>query len=185
MRGIFHINPALRAVGVIGVVTALATGVTFAALTNTTSADDNTITTGSAALRIDTNADAVFHVSENGFDFTGIVPGTPSTDLHTFTLKNLNTSGSVVVNAQIPTPPALPSGVTGADVTFTFTPTVPGGSVVTATWAELTAGDGKQVLAAFPGASTQTFTVKVDIADTVTASSVSIPNFKLVFGVPS
>jgi hypothetical protein len=176
------ISPVVRAVLVIGAVAALVTGVTFAALESEATLTQNTIA-GADALKVNNDpANEVFNQSEQGFDFANVVPGIASSQTENFELQNTSTT-VVNVNVQIPTPPALPTGVTGDDITFTFD-TVPGATPVEATWTELTTGDGVLLFTGLAGTTTQEFTVKVDVAGSVTTDTVSVPAFTLLFGVP-
>lgn len=178
------ISPVVRAVLVIGVVAALVTSVTFAALESEATLTQNTIE-GADALQVnnDPEGNTVFNQTEQGFNFEDIVPGVASSQIENFQLKNTSAT-TVDVNVQIPTPPALPAGVTGDDITFTFD-TVPGSTPVTATWTQLTTGDGVSLFSGLAGNDTvQEFTVKVDVAGSVTTATVSVPNFTLLFGVP-
>ena len=177
------ISPVVRAILVIGAVAALVTGVTFAALESEATLTQNTIA-GEDALQVnnDPEGNATFSQTEQGFNFINIVPGVASSQTENFELRNTSTT-TVDVNVQIPTPPTLPAGVTGEDITFTFE-AVGGGGPVTATWTDLITGDGVLLFTGLVGGTDQEFTVKVDVAGTVTTDSVDIDPFTLLFGVP-
>ena len=104
MVGILKMNPLLRAIGVIGAVAALVTGVTFAALNSTATLTDNTISSGTAGLRVSTD-NTTFSDSEPGFTVTGLIPGTGSTK--TFYLRN-NGDIALDVSARVPVLPGPP-----------------------------------------------------------------------------
>lgn len=191
------INPVARAVLVVGAVTALATGVTFAALQSEATLSQNTIS-ASGALQINNNPeDETFSQSEAGFAFVGIVPGVTSSESHEFELRNVS-NAAVDVNVHIPTAVALPEGVTAEQIKLTFTPVQDGtapmttpedpsepeepAQAITATWAELAAADGKLLATAMAANTTAKWSVKVDITGDV--PSVTIPGFDLLFGVP-
>jgi hypothetical protein len=181
MRSIRHLNPMVRATGVIGAVAILVTGVTFAALNNQASMLDSSVTAESAALRVDNDEDGTFTITEDGLHFTNLVPGTPS-DPETFAVQNVS-SGAVDVHVRIAAEPdALPDGVSPTELTFTFTPS-PSGSTVNATWAELTSENGKLLLADLSADGTQEYNVTVTLANTV-GDAVNITDFDIVLGTP-
>jgi hypothetical protein len=108
----FKISPLARAVGVVGSVTALATGVTFAALSSQATLTDNTISTASASLLVWNGSD--FVSSAPGFTITDLVPGTGVTKTAYFK----NAGGTPVkITAHVPTLPGAPSG-SGGDYGF-------------------------------------------------------------------
>jgi len=83
-----------RAIMVMGGVTALSTGATFAALqSQQATLTGNTISSAIADLRIGTSA-STFSSSRSGFDFKDLVPGGPAmpTDGNNFYLKNYGTA---------------------------------------------------------------------------------------------
>jgi len=106
-RASITFQPFLRAIVVISSVTALATGVTFAALQSQNAVlTGNTISTATADLRIGTSATS-FGASRTGFSFTGVVPGGPAapSDGNMFYLKNYGTPllGLKVAVSSVPT----------------------------------------------------------------------------------
>jgi hypothetical protein len=87
-------GPLLRAAAVLGLVGALVTGVTFAALqSQQATLTGNNIQSATADLRIGTSA-STFDSSRGGFTFKDVVPGGSAmpTDGHTFYLKNYGTA---------------------------------------------------------------------------------------------
>lgn len=117
MSQVLSINPVLRAVGVIGAVAALVTGVTFAALSSSATLTGNTLSTGTASLKIWDGT--VFANTAPGFAVNNIVPGTPSAPRN-FYLQN---AGGVPleVKAQISQPFSV-AGITDyADVDVKIT----------------------------------------------------------------
>lgn len=103
MLSLHKINPMVRAVGTMGAVAALVTGVTFANLTsNTVALSDNTLSTATAKLVIGSTSSCadVTTTSVPGMHFTNLIPGQASSPF-TFCLGN---TGSIPLNitAQIP-----------------------------------------------------------------------------------
>lgn len=87
-------GPLLRAVLVVGVVGAVVTGVTFAALQSQQAAlTGNSIQSATADLRIGTSA-STFDSARSGFNFKDVIPGGQPmpTDGHSFYLKNYGTA---------------------------------------------------------------------------------------------
>jgi predicted ribosomally synthesized peptide with SipW-like signal peptide len=99
-------NPIARAVGVMGVVAALATGVTFAAFSSTATLTDNTISAADANLLV-WDGDS-FESTAPGFTIADLVPGEGSTD-NMFYLQN-NSGGALYVSAHVPDMPDEPEG---------------------------------------------------------------------------
>lgn len=112
MLSIRKINPLARAIGIIGAVMALVTGVTYAALQSQATLTDNTISSATADLQIDnmenngTNPQA-FSDTDTGFAFTGVVPGGSASNSHSFQLKNNGTTPMTIKVGM----PALPTWV--------------------------------------------------------------------------
>lgn len=106
MQRLLTINPLIRAVLVIGAVAALVTGVTFAALTNTATLTQNTISAADASLLV-WDGDS-FESTAPGFTVTDLVPGQGSGD-NFFYLQN-NSPGDLWVYAHVPAEPAAPTG---------------------------------------------------------------------------
>lgn len=87
-------GPLLRAVGVLGAVGVLVTGVTFAALqSQQATLAGNSIQSATAELKVGTSA-STFDVSRTGFSFKDMVPGGPAmpADGFTFYLRNYGTA---------------------------------------------------------------------------------------------
>lgn len=102
----------LRAVSVIGIVTALSGGATYAALQSQATLTNNTIASASANLQVSTDGGSTFGHSKPGFDFTGIVPGGANSGPKQFLLENLG-SADMSLNLSVPTLPTFvvtPSG---------------------------------------------------------------------------
>ncbi len=90
MRGVKG-GPITRAVGVIGIVLALTSGVTFAALqSQNVKLAGNDIQSATANLLIGTNMNALSNSSVVGYSFTNVEPGGPAipTTGNTFYLQN-------------------------------------------------------------------------------------------------
>lgn len=143
---IFNINPLARSVGIFGVVAALATAVTFAALSSQATLSDNTVDSATADLNIWDGA--AFSTTAPGFHVTGLVPGQGSGELPLY-LQNAG-DGNMNVTAHVPTlpgPPAGGYGFSGFDnllVTITGDgPTCPGtsGNLVHTDLLALNSGD--------------------------------------------
>lgn len=101
-----QINPVVRAVAVIASVMALVTGVTFAALQDSVTLQNNTIASANADLLI-WDGDS-FEETAPGFTVTNLIPGDGSNE-YPFYLKN---SGGTALNvsASVPVAPADPGG---------------------------------------------------------------------------
>lgn len=101
-----QINPVVRAVAVIASVMALVTGVTFAALQDSVTLENNTIASANADLLIWNGSS--FQKSAAGFTVTGLVPGQGSAE-NFFYLKN-NGANPLTIKASVPADPAAPDG---------------------------------------------------------------------------
>ena len=126
---ILNISPIVRAVGVIGGVAALVTGVTFANLTsNTVALTPNNITTASAALVIDQANSCVNNspTSTQGFTVTSLAPGASTTKK--FCIKNKGTT-DLSLSATIPE--ALGGSTAAVNTTLGITCTNGGGTFST------------------------------------------------------
>lgn len=181
MQAIKHLNPVVRAVLVIGAVMALVTSVTFAALQNTATLTNNTITSDIEGLLVDSDGDGSFGTTDEGFAFTDVEPG-GSSEFMPFQLKN-DTDESMVVNVQVTGESALPAGVDPSDIKFIFD--LPGGGTddLTATWAEIIPTDGVNLFSDLGAGVTTDLAVKVQIDPSVT-DEVSIAPFNFTFGSP-
>ncbi|MCW1907971.1 MAG: hypothetical protein KIH63_001380 [Candidatus Saccharibacteria bacterium] len=182
------LNPVVRATGIIGATAALVTGVTFAALSSSATLTQNTISSETTDLVIDragagdTDVDPVaFDETDAGFAFTGILPGSVSSQTEAFSLRNLGTV-NLGVKVKIANAGVLPAGVDATDVVFTFESTT-GEPTITPTWADLTSVDGVTLVADMDNnpVASEEFTVKVSLDNSVTGESVSITAFDFVF----
>ncbi len=113
LQSIRQISPVARAILVIGVVAALVTSITFAALQSQATLTNNSISSATAELQVD-NIDngAGFGATDLGYDFVGIVPGGAGSNVGNFQLKN-NGSAPLSVSVEVPVDPVftvLPSG---------------------------------------------------------------------------
>lgn len=90
MPNLANINPMVRAIGVFSAVAVLTSGATFAALQSQATLTDNTISSATAALKIDNLENGVgFDTTDEGFAFTGLVPGAEYDEsVKKFSLKN-------------------------------------------------------------------------------------------------
>jgi predicted ribosomally synthesized peptide with SipW-like signal peptide len=190
MRSIRLVNPVLRAIGVIGIVAGLVTGVTFAALNDKAVLADSTLSTPTANLTI-WDGDS-FESTAPGFTVTDLVPGSGSSE-QLFYLKN-GVGLNLDVTAHVPTAPAEPAGGYGfsgfENVKVKFTNKHSGESVNT-TMAALMAGEvalpgnplpnGAQGDGGTPDAAGN-FGVVFDIdPDAVTGDHAGVGNFNVVF----
>jgi hypothetical protein len=196
-KGVFHVSPVLKSVGVISAVAVLVGGVTFAALQSRATLADNTISSASAGLLVDANDDGQFNEEEQGFAFKDIVPGVTPSEAHAFELQN-NGETNLKIKAAVkyngtsespenqnarhyndPTAPELPDGVEPSDIVFTFTPE--GGAPVSVSWAELSTKKGQKVLDSLAAGETVKMTVQVNIEGDVNASKIDVGSFDIVF----
>ncbi len=177
-----HISPVARAVLVIGAVMALVTSMTFAALQNTATLTNNTITSDIDGLLVDSDGDDSFGTTDEGFAFTNIEPGGTS-DVKQFSLKN-DTDGSLAVNVEITNEEALPAGVDGSDIVFIFD--LPGGDTndLEATWSQLVLEDGVELMGNLASGAEADLAVSVRLDASVT-DEISITPFDFTFGSPS
>lgn len=147
-QSINRISPLARAILVIGAVTALVTGVTFAALQNTATLTNNTINSISSendGLLVDSDNNNTFGKTDQGFAFHNINPG-GSSGFKTFKVKNETGNNNVDVYIQVTGEEPLPAGVDPDDIDFIFD--VPGGDLndVEATWGEIIQTNGVKLL---------------------------------------
>ncbi|MET0779538.1 MAG: hypothetical protein ABWY71_01755 [Candidatus Saccharimonadales bacterium] len=121
MRSIRLVNPVLRAIGVIGIVAGLVTGVTFAALNDQAVLADSSISTPTATLKL-WDGDS-FESQAPGFVVTDLVPGAGSGE-KLFYFQNTGAL-DLTITAHIPNAPAAPAGGYGfsgfENVKVTFT----------------------------------------------------------------
>lgn len=116
MQAIRSFSPLLRAFLVIGAVAALVTSITFANLSDTATMADNQFSTATADLKIWNGA--AYVESTPGFNFTNVVPGTPTSN-HIFWLKN---EGGVPLDVTVVSSDGVETGITNNDgVDFTIT----------------------------------------------------------------
>lgn len=134
MLSLHKINPMVRAVGTMGAVAALVTGVTFANLTsNTVALTNNTLSTATASLVIGSTSDCtdVSTTSVPGMSFTNLIPGQTSAPF-TFCLGN---TGTIPLNVTAQIPQDLSSSsLDPSKVTLNITC---GGGTITKTLADL------------------------------------------------
>ncbi len=180
MRG--HV-PMLRAVGVLGVIGVLVTGVTFSVLqSQQATLTGNTISSASADLRIGTSA-STFSASRTGFSFQDIVPGGPAmpVDGYTFYLKNYGTA-PLAIKAAIGSIPVNASNVDLSKVTISLTRTDGSAQQAqTATLQALVDGGTAMVDPILPSAVAQ-YKLRVSMAaDAFTGTGASISGIDLVF----
>jgi hypothetical protein len=137
MVGILKVSPLLRAIGVIGAVAALVTGITFAALQSQATLTNNTISTASADLLL-WDGDS-FEETAPGFNVTNLLPGTPSAPQE-FYFKN-NGTATLNVTARIPVAPAVTNIGDFGEVDVTLDCQGVGNDPVATTMAALIAGE--------------------------------------------
>ena len=137
MVGVLKMNPLLRAIGVIGVVVALVTSITFAALQSQATLTNNTISTGSADLLL-YDGDS-FEATAPGFNITNLTPGTPSS-AQNFYFRN-NGTITLDISARIPVAPSTTGIGDFAKVDVTIDCQGVGNDPVVTTMAALIAGE--------------------------------------------
>lgn len=111
-RQFSKVSIILRAAGMVGIMTALAGGVTYAALQSQATMTNNTIASATAGLDISTDGGATYGSSAPGLAFTGIVPGGAASANKSFKLRNSGTA-ALNISAIVPTVPTFtvsPSG---------------------------------------------------------------------------
>ncbi len=175
----------MRAVGVMGIVMILVSGVTFAALQSQQAVlSGNTITSASADLKVSLNG-TNFTTSQTGFDFSGVVPGGPAVPAagYVFYLKNSGTTTSQVKVAVSTTPTNLNNiDLTKVSVTILR---YPGGVAQTLTLASLIstyASGGVALTDTLPAGGTNTYHIQASMAaDAFTGSGASLGNIDFVF----
>jgi hypothetical protein len=107
-RKLRQLSPIARAIGVMGAVTVLVTGVTFAALSSTATLSGNTLSAADSNLLVWDQPAGAFESDAPGFNVTDLIPGEGSGE-NFFYLQN-NGDGAVHVSAHVPTAPAEPEG---------------------------------------------------------------------------
>lgn len=185
MRRQSNFKPLMRAVAVMGVVVAIVSGVTFAALQSQQAVlSGSTISTATADLKISLNG-TTFATSSVGFSFSDIIPGgsaVPTTG-NNFYLKNLGTT-SVLTKVAVSSVPTNPNNVDLSKVSIIITRT-PGGSPQTFTLAQLIsnyASGGVQVSTALAINEVGQYKVQASMtADAFSGPSASLGNIDLVF----
>jgi hypothetical protein len=190
MRSIFSLSPVVRAVGVIGAVSVLATSVTFAAMQSTATLAENTVASGTADLVIDSNTGAGFDDNftdnEQGFNFVGIIPGVTDSTVGSIKLRNAGDT-TLDVKVAVPAAPVLSSGLTASMVHLIFHPVV-SGSDVNVTLADLEAPGGTAFLNGFTPNTTGSveYTVKASVDGTFSGEGLNVSGFDLRFtGTPT
>jgi archaellum component FlaG (FlaF/FlaG flagellin family) len=121
LSSIRSFSPLIRAVFVIGAVAALVSSITFAALSDTATLAESTMSTTNAELQIYNFPNSAWENSAPGFAFNNLVPGTFSSP-SSFYLKNAG-GVNLDVAAMVPTAPTLGAGFTGtlADIKVAIT----------------------------------------------------------------
>jgi len=173
----------LRAAGAIGVTLAVVGGVTYAQVTgNVVTLSDNTISTSStnSALRV-SRIDTNFRRSVNGFNFTGLAPGSRSTsNSETFFLRNTGNS-DLAIDMYVPSLPTwtvTPSGtVNNSRVRLNVLCNVSGGGTLSSSspgndLTSLNTAPGETLTGTLGAHETATCTVNVTMA----ANAVSNPS---------
>lgn len=187
MNAIRSASPIVRAVGVIGVVAALVTSVTYAALQSQATLTNNTISSATAGLSVNNTDDAApGGATDVGFAFTGVVPGGASSSVGNFTLANDGTS-DLDISVAVPTLPTwvvTPSGtVDNTKVTVAISCTA--GSVTfagSATLSSMNAGPVDLTGGQLAQGQTATCTASISMAaDAFTGSSATATDFDFVF----
>lgn len=180
------LNPVVRATGIIGATAALVTGVTFAALSSSATLTQNTIASATANLEID-NVDEGVETglsTDQGFAFTGVVPGGTGSNTGNFTLTNTGTAG-LTVKVKSPAGPTWVGGsVNDAKVHVNISCTGGLTASITPSITDLLTGDGVAVGGTLAAASTATCTAQVTMeSDAFTGTGVSTnpTGFDLVF----
>lgn len=182
MKRRFRINPLVRAIGVMSAVAVLVGGVTFAALQDTATLTNNTISSDVDGLLVDSDGDKSFAKTDEGFAFSNIEPGGESS-FKTFELKNENDE-AIEVNVQVTGEEPLPAGVEPDDITFIFD--LPGGGTndVSATWGEIIPTDGVNLFNNLGAGVSADLRVKVAL-DSDVPDDISITPFNFTFGTPN
>lgn len=181
-----------RAATTVAAVSVLAGGVTFAALQDTATLTDNTITTATASLKL-WDGDS-FEDTAPGFQVTNLIPGTGSGP-QKFYFEN-DSDSSLTVTAHVPTAPAEPEGgygFTGWENLKVKITNLNNGEPVETTMADLLSGDvvlpGDPLTAHAQGnsaAGSETtegnYSMEFDIApESVTGDHAGVGNFNIVF----
>lgn len=104
MHSISQIHPMLRAIGVIGAVAALVTGVTFAVHSSSATLTQNTISSVAGQLLVQSGG--AFASQDSGFDFENVEPGGGPTPTSPFGFNLRNESATnFEVTAYVPDAP--------------------------------------------------------------------------------
>jgi predicted ribosomally synthesized peptide with SipW-like signal peptide len=186
MPAIRSINPVLRATGVIGVVAAMVTGVTFAALNSQATLTDNTISTATVGLEVGTAANDT-GASKQGFAVTGLIPGT-GVDKNFYLLNTGDTP--LDVTAHVPTLPGAPEGGYGfsgfENLTVDITSPDCAEDVVHTNMQALNAGEVALPCDDLPvageGDDARQYVAHIDIKpEAVSGAHAGVDNFDLVF----
>lgn len=186
--GKIQVNPVLRAVGVISAVTALVSGVTFAAMQQAQATlTGNSMSSATVGLLVDgSDTGTEYSTSEAGFAFSNLVPNGPSSN-GTFKLKN---SGGVDLDVKVNVTPITATGIDKNLVKVKFINT---DQTLEAeyTLSQVEAGvnlPGVSGPGVSPGIGTleaaeiEAFTIQVRLeSGAITGSPNSISNFDLIF----
>ena len=84
---LYSFGPIARAILVVGAVMVLVTGITFAQLNDSSTLEDNSLTSATAGLLINSDDGKNFAETDKGFAFQELAPGKES-ERHEFWLKN-------------------------------------------------------------------------------------------------
>jgi hypothetical protein len=174
-----------RAAGVIGAVSALTVGITFANLTAPpVTLTNNTIASATAALEISGSAGVTYGTTATGFTINNVVPGSGYSGEGVFHLRNV---GGVNLNITAEVDPdAAPSGtVNKSKVHLKFREYqsgLPTGSEVLTTLAALESGPVPMPNNPLGAGNTRQYRVNVAIdIDAITGAGASLDNFTFVF----
>jgi len=177
--------PILRALGVVGAVVAITTGVTFASLQSQQAVlTGNSIQSASADLRIGTSTSS-FANSRTGFTFKDLVPGGPAmpTDGNTFYLKNYGTA-TLTLKMSVPSAPTNTSGVDLTKVSILIT-RIDTGVTQTFSLQSLVDGyatGGSALTDSLSGGATAQYTLRASMAaDAFSGASASLSTIDFVF----
>ncbi|CAN5386035.1 hypothetical protein BH10PAT3_BH10PAT3_5190 [soil metagenome] len=180
-----NITPLMRAVGVMGIVMLIVSGVTFAALQSQQAVlSGNTIQSATADLKISTDGTA-YAGSRTGFDFSSVVPGGPAVPAagYSFYLKNSGSTGSQV-KVGVSSAPTNISAIDLSKVSIVITH-VPGGTPQTMTLSSLisTYADGGTALTdILPAGAAYQYKIQVSMSsDAFSGSGAALGNIDFVF----
>lgn len=169
-----------RAAGVITATVGLVVGVTFAAFSSTATLSNNTLSTATAGLEIQT-ATQPFGQNVTGFNLTNLIPGSESTPF----LFNIRTTGGVplAITAHVPATPSFTGFVAGgfSGVHIKITNADSAAVVADTNLGDLLTGE-VPLTGTLAGNSQENLkaTVLID-SSVVTGTSASVDNFDIIF----